>query len=139
MKYLVFPHRVHFKRFKKRLMKFYIIGHFDMADIGGTTEKFRAITKELQGYGHEVRNVCNAAVPLLEDRSGEAKTRLAFVCNADVVFVLPCWAADKIAQHELMLACSLGKKITWADSTHIPERIVFDTNISLQKNERDAS
>lgn len=117
-------------------MKIYIIGHVDTANIGATTTKFRSISQELQQYGHEVKNVCNVSVPFLDDAAPEARTRLAFVCNAEAVFVLPCWAGDKIAQHELMLACTLGKKIMWADSTHIPERMMFDTNISEHKNAR---
>lgn len=117
-------------------MRFYIIGHVDIANIAATTTKFRTITTELQQAGHEVKNVCNVSVPFLDDPAPEAKHRLTFVCNADAVFVLPCWANDKIAQHELLLACTLGKAIYWADSTHIPDRIMFDTNIKEQKNLR---
>lgn len=114
-------------------MKVYIIGSMDTSKMEDTIKKFHAAIIEITQAGHDVTNESFTAIPWGTDPQMDVIHRMRAIGFCDGVFVLPCWSEDKIARHELTLACDMGKKIKWAQSTYIPDRLVFYTNIAEHK------
>lgn len=114
-------------------MKFYIIGSLDLSNLPDTIKKFHQAIIEITQAGHEVINESFTTTPWGTDPEMDTIHRMRGVCTCDAAFVLPDWSEDKVAQIELVMACKMGKKLKWERTTHIPDRIVFYTNIAEHK------